>query len=369
LLNDEVTMMRDAVKYDTAEKPVEHIVQPECRPVVRFYDRMTQSGTCVLFTEFSQYNMESDPSDVACKIFNVAANPSSVMAGELQCIWTPLPGPYAEDTGDIEEIDDPEMLLGKPWTYKFEIRSASGMPINLNETRIEYMWFQGKLVSTETKQYDNGTRTPDYEFSKIHHVPKVTKEFLDFLNTPLELSIHTTPHIVMPPNPISTKDPGVAERIHGDFESSDAQAMGGVRGTVRQHQPGTASNAEVTVLQKELAKVKMEKRLLVARSIVVDIKKGVAAGSGVNAVKELMNGNAESDVAVILRSRVAELEAELVARGPVPPSAPHTGNPRRMNAGLETGRIEELEKELATSKEREQKLMQQIRDLGAVPMD
>eukprot|EP00928_Gymnodinium_smaydae_P086865 TRINITY_DN71276_c0_g1_i1.p1 TRINITY_DN71276_c0_g1~~TRINITY_DN71276_c0_g1_i1.p1 ORF type:complete len:1106 (+),score=318.64 TRINITY_DN71276_c0_g1_i1:213-3530(+) len=380
LLNDELGHMRDAVRYNS-----EHTVQVEYRPVILFFDRMSHSGTCVLFTEFLQYNMETDPEDASSKIYNVAAGKTEgLKGGDLSAVWTPLPGPDESSAGGtIDEVDEPAQLLGRPWTYRFEIQRASGLPLNVHETYVEYN-FNGERFTSEVQQYEKGTRSPNFEYSFVHHVPCVTQEFLDSLAQPMELQIYTTPYVFVPPKGISTADPGVAERIFGDAESGDGNARLALARQKTREATGNADvpGEELSRLRVELAKSKMEKRLLLVKGLVRDVAAGAGvglnhpAGSGVKAAAALSQkgyaaeGDANEEVGQ-LRARIIELEAQLVARGPVPPAGPPTGNPRGSNGSTtaEKAKIAELEAELASAKERSEKLAQQLRDLGHVPLD
>jgi len=52
-----------------------------------------------------------------------------------------------------------------------------------------------------------------YEYKKIHHVPCVTQEFLDFLKGSIEMQVHVTQHVEQPADRICTTHELVVESI------------------------------------------------------------------------------------------------------------------------------------------------------------
>lgn len=206
----------------------------------------------------------------------------------------------------------------------------------------------------------------------------MTQEFISFMQQPLELLIFTTPYVFVPPTGISTKDPGVAARLGGVGTCSPSFARHSMLknrlfedvGPEGAEEEITVPKGEMVSLQRELSRAKAEKRRIQVKQVVRELghvaggaSKAAAAMNGKGFVPDCVACNGvgcaicKSSVEE-LRARVADLEKQLVERGPVPPAGPHTGNPR--NSG--SARIEELEK-------RCEKLAQQIRDLGHVPLD
>ena len=57
------------------------------------------------------------------------------------------------------------------------------------------------------------TYSPVFDYSKVHHVPNVTPEFLKYLKGGLEMHIHVTQHVDPPPDRISTDNSIVVESI------------------------------------------------------------------------------------------------------------------------------------------------------------
>mmetsp|Transcript_57361 Transcript_57361/g.134487 ORF Transcript_57361/g.134487 Transcript_57361/m.134487 type:complete len:1073 (+) Transcript_57361:60-3278(+) len=298
LLNDELNHMRDAVMYGG-----EYTIITENRPVVRFFDHMIHQGTCLVFVEFLQYNLDTDPDERQFKIFNIATNTTAgIEAGQLEVVWTPLASRDDDGTGQVEEIDDPKDLIGKPWTYRLEIKKALNMPSNVHETYVEYD-FMGERFITEVREYEMGTREPDYAYSFVHHVPNVTEEFLHFLAEPFDLKIFVTPYVFTPPTGICSSESGVKERIANEFGGSATSAEL-KRTTTRRDMNRSDDSAD---LRKELAKAKMDKRLLMMKTVVRSVTGSdgpvvVEVDDEVSSVKKKL---AEA------QAKAAELEAEL----------------------------------------------------------
>lgn len=252
LLNDELGHMQNAVAYG-----LEHIIPTEERPVVRFFDHMVHLGTSVQVTDIFQYNLDTDPEECSLKIISAAADGSiPVEAGKLEVIWTPLASPEDDGTGAIAEIESAEALLGGPWTYRIQIRQAIGLPSNVKETYAEYYFFGDRFTTAvQSFEEDKGCRCPDYEYKFVHHVPVVTKEFLEFLKQPIELKIFTAPYVFLPPTGISTNDPGVADRVR-DPSSPAAPAAAVVGATSQKSLTGSAdvagAQADVVAAQQRL---------------------------------------------------------------------------------------------------------------------
>mmetsp|Transcript_73075 Transcript_73075/g.174096 ORF Transcript_73075/g.174096 Transcript_73075/m.174096 type:complete len:1082 (+) Transcript_73075:101-3346(+) len=312
LLNDELGHMRDAVTYGG-----EYTIITENRPVVRFFDHMIHQGTCLVFVEFLQYNLDTDPDERHFKIFNIATNATAgIEVGQLEVIWTPLAGPSDDGSGTVEEIDDPQELLGKPWTYRLDIKKAINMPINVNETYVEYD-FMGERFITEVQEYPKGTREPDYAYSFVHHVPKVTEEFLSFLAEPFDLKIFVTPYVFTPPTGICSKDAGVADRIAAEF--SFAATANGLKRTTTTRQSDMNRSDDSAELRKELAKAKMDKRLLMMKNVARSLTQaGLGEASEARSSSKGTQGT-QDDVSSVKKklaeaqAKAAQLEEELQA--------------------------------------------------------
>jgi hypothetical protein len=162
------------------------------------------------------YNLETDEEERMQEIKNAAVPYNTV--GLLDVRWKPLGGPneedekkpvaeiYAEEVGNVEWNMQSNMLLiivhictqdllGKPWTYRLEIVRAADLPVFCDLAYVQYDFF-GETFTTEAVQQT--TYSPVFEYSKVHHVPVVTQEFIKFLKQPFEMFIHVTQHVPPP---------------------------------------------------------------------------------------------------------------------------------------------------------------------------
>jgi hypothetical protein len=99
-------------------------------------------------------------------------------------------------------------MLGKPWTYRLEIVKAADLPVFCDLAYVQYDFF-GETFTTEAVQQT--TYSPVFDYSKVHHVPCVTPEFIKFLKQPFEMFIHVTQHVPVPAVCIS---PLADSRVH-----------------------------------------------------------------------------------------------------------------------------------------------------------
>lgn len=57
------------------------------------------------------------------------------------------------------------------------------------------------------------TYSPKFDYSHIHHIPKVTEDMIGKLKNAMEMKIHVTQHISAPPNQIGTKNQVVVDSV------------------------------------------------------------------------------------------------------------------------------------------------------------
>ena len=81
-------------------------------------------------------------------------------------------------------------------TIRLEIKKASDLPVFCETAYISYDFF-GETYTTENVQQQ--TYSPVFEYTKIHHVEKVTQEFINYLKGSVEMFVHLTPHVETPP--------------------------------------------------------------------------------------------------------------------------------------------------------------------------
>lgn len=204
LLQTEMNKLRNAIEAKRDyELPRQH------DPLFLMFDNDFHLGTSIHFPEYLLYNLETEDDDCMHEIKNSAVPYNTI--GHLELRWKPLGGPNEEDANKkILDVNDEEDLLGKPWTYLLEIRRAIDLPVLCELAYVEYKFF-GETFTTEV--VNQTTLSPTFDYSQIHHIPSVTKEFIDFLKGKIEMKIYITQHIPIPKDTIGTNNPIVVESI------------------------------------------------------------------------------------------------------------------------------------------------------------
>lgn len=209
LLKDELMKLRSAIDAGRQyEIPERH------DPLYLMFDNGFHLGTATHWPEYLLYNLETDDEEKMQEIKNVAVPYNTV--GLLEVRWTPLSSPNDDPSdpstfsGPILEVDKEEDLLGKPWTYNLTIVRATDLPVFCDSAYISYDFF-GENFTTEN--VEQTTFSPVFDYQKIHHIPCVTQEFLDYLKGSIEMQIHVTQHIEAPYDKVSTDNTIVAESI------------------------------------------------------------------------------------------------------------------------------------------------------------
>ena len=253
-LQDEHTRIKLALENDR------EYVSPEAHdPICLFMDHTTSYGSAVTFPEYLQYQMDTEHEDIHVPIKSAMAADRSV--GKLEVLWTPLAGPYSEVPPNGGAFNDlPSKLLGKPWTYKLEIRKASGLELECSRAYVEYKFFDDIY---ETLRIEDSSFDIDFQYSYVHHIECVTQEFLDFLDKPLAFHVYTAPRIrVEKGEQPSTSDPVVVRRMTGQVLSRSRAASHVPiakmkEKALRKH----AMNMEKSIVKMEASLANMEKSL------------------------------------------------------------------------------------------------------------
>ena len=62
--------------------------------------------------------------------------------GLLEVRWVPMAGPSEEDEGKPpRDVDSEDDLIGKPWTYRLEIKRAADLPVFCEMAYVSYDFF------------------------------------------------------------------------------------------------------------------------------------------------------------------------------------------------------------------------------------
>lgn len=205
LLKDEMMKLRGAIEagkdYDL---PARH------DPLFLMFDNDFHLGTATHWPEYLLYNLETDPEEKQQDIKNAAVPYNTV--GLLEVVWTPLAGPNEEDwKKPVPDIDSEDDLIGKSWTYRLGIKQASNLPVFCEQAYVEYVFF-GETFTTEC--VEQATFSPVFDYNFIHHIDRVTPEFISFLKGSLEMHVHVTQHVDTPSGPpLGTKSSVVVDSI------------------------------------------------------------------------------------------------------------------------------------------------------------
>lgn len=209
LLKDEMAFLKNAIMNDREyESPGGH------DPITLLFDNSFHVGSATTFPEYLLYNLETDVEESYLSI-KLAVPPFNTI-GKLQVVWIPLssPDPDKHNADDVLDVEGPSDLLGKPWTFKIQIKGAMGLPLITDLAYCQYE-FLGELFTTET--VEQNTRSPVFNYEGVHHVDCVTQQFIDYLqNTRIEFQIFVNPYILDPPkDKISTKNPAILAQLGG----------------------------------------------------------------------------------------------------------------------------------------------------------
>ncbi|ETV79672.1 hypothetical protein, variant [Aphanomyces astaci] len=212
LLKDEVAFLKNAIANNREySSPQGH------DPITLLFDNSFHVGSVTSFPEYLLYNLETDPDESKMNLKN--AVPPFNTIGKLEVVWTPLSSDdeTKHDAAAVEDVDGPDDLVGKPWTYKLEIKQALGLPMITDLAYCQYE-FLGEIFTTES--VEQNTRNPAFNYAHIHHIPCVTPEFVQYLQSHrLEFQLFINPYILDPPkDAISTSNDAIVRNLGGTVQ-------------------------------------------------------------------------------------------------------------------------------------------------------
>ena len=207
ILKDECTRMRLALEDD-----YEYHSPPAHDPTRLFMDGTYNYGTARIFTEYLQYQLETEEHDRMVTV----KNSQMQTVCQLEIMWTPLASPDDLNSAPSQEMynDTLDAIVGNPWTYKLEINRLTGLDAEWSDPYVEYT-FWGETFGTESSSTlaDSGY---SFNYVHVHHVELVDRDFLNFLEKEFTFEVYATRRTRMPPAPVpSTDDPIACSRILG----------------------------------------------------------------------------------------------------------------------------------------------------------
>jgi len=204
LLKDEIMKLKSAIDANR-----EYFIPERHDPLYLMFDNDFHLGTSTHWPEYLLYNLETDEEERMQEIKNAAVPYNNV--GLLELKWVPLAGPNEEDENKpILDIESEESLLGKPWTYRLEIKRSIDLSVFCDLAYVSYDFFGETFVTEAVQQV---TFSPLFEYSKIHHVPCVTEEFIKYLKGNIEMHVYVNQHVDAPNDKIGTTNEIVVESI------------------------------------------------------------------------------------------------------------------------------------------------------------
>ena len=281
LLKDEMMKLRGAIDGNR-----EYQLPEQHDPLFLMFDNDFHLGTATHWPEYLIYNLETDESEKMQDIKNAAVPYNNI--GLLEIFWKPLFGPNPEDENKAaKDIENEEDLLGKPWTYKLFVKQAVDLPIRCVMAYIEYD-FNGETYMTEVADHsDSATFTPKFTYSHVHHVPKVSPEFLQFLKGSMEFRVHVTQFVERPKGDleiIGTNNTVVVDSIKSG-EAKGYDAVGG--GTKR---PKSDAELRCDKLSEALGQALEENSDLKEKIKALELRIAVLEGkSGDSGIKDKFN--------------------------------------------------------------------------------
>ena len=184
----------------------EYVVSDEHDPVSLFFEDMFHICSGRHFCEYLAYNFETEKEDKDVTL--VASTSPYHNSGILNIDWMPV--------GEPMEVESPEAMLGKPWTFRLKIINAA-LKVRTRQCYVSYIFpnESGELEKFITDTSEQETMTPSFDYEKEHHIPNVTQSFLDFVTgkNGMDFDIWASPTYRLPPTKISTSNEIVATRF------------------------------------------------------------------------------------------------------------------------------------------------------------
>jgi hypothetical protein len=178
--------------------------------------------------------------------------------------WTPLVGPEGADWDKPDpDSEDESKSMGKPWSYRLEIKSAADLPMFCNMAYVEYEFF-GEGFVKQAVQDLAGTYSPAFNHAKIYHVNEVTEECMAFLKGPMECIVHTTQHVAAPIDKIGTGNEIVLKSV------KTGEAKGYEHSTATK--PKSEAEVRAEKLASQLEEIQSENEKLMTRVAELELK-------------------------------------------------------------------------------------------------
>jgi Ca2+-binding EF-hand superfamily protein len=206
-------------------------------PVNVLFDQQFDAGHANNFTMSLAYNLGTEEEDGILQV-NRAVPPCDE-TGKLEISWEPcmtklVDGVRVVDEGEEpEQVDDPAEMVGHPWAAKLKIKKWHTSPMMCTSAYVMYDFYNESNLTTETKEYDDGTNNPEWEYEKLHYIPSVSHDFLQWLqNAAIQFTIVMKPKVrEHGSGQISTDNPTVVENTKAIMKLGKMDQTGGMMNT------------------------------------------------------------------------------------------------------------------------------------------
>ena len=173
-----------------------------------------------MYAEYLVYNLNTEAEDLMADMKQVNIPYGS--CGKLSVEFRPMKSPEAAESDEPDMIEAPENLIGKPWTARIIIKEVIGLPLKVDLAHVEYDFMDesGSIMNCCTLSVEcHGADqfAPKFEYEKVHHIPKVTQAFIDWVSQPIEFHLFVSPVTKIPKDkPVSTKNARLVAAMKGD---------------------------------------------------------------------------------------------------------------------------------------------------------
>jgi len=196
-------------------------------PIKLLFDTSFHLGNARIYLLQLAHLLETEEDDDFYVDIRNAVSPYNCV-GKLAIKWKILSDPEDEENVDwdkIPEVESPEELMGLPWCYMIEITEARGLPIQTDLTYCQYEFFGEQFTTESIEPPTEQARNPQYNYTFVHYMPSVTKDFLNYLeHKSLSVAVYVNPYILNPPtDKISTKNPVIAAALGSGEEGPAVQ--------------------------------------------------------------------------------------------------------------------------------------------------
>jgi len=206
IIEEELQNLQNAIEFGT-----DYNVPEQNDPIMLLFDNLFKLGSANY--SLMEYALLF-PTDQPKMDIRRAVAPFNKV-GTLDCVFTPIKGPDDRTPlGDDDIVDDPEELLGKPWTYELEVRGVEKLPLVSDETLIQFT-FNTEAIATQVETESVG-KDIKMGFKHILHVPSVTQEFLTYLDEcSVTFDVFVNPSVAAPKSQVSSSNNNIRAFLSG----------------------------------------------------------------------------------------------------------------------------------------------------------